>query len=73
MLYREGDLVYLQNQMLFPEQLAKALDSRSITKLVGPRKVVTEEGERISEWQTTIADVLHFRAIAKRNSRSHAP
>jgi len=65
-LYREGKTVYVQNCLLFPEQLSKLADRSELTELVGPRQTVSEDGEQISEWRTTVADIAHFRATATR-------
>lgn len=56
-LYRENDIVYIQNQMLFFDQLDKAFSVEHPWESVGARETITEEGREISEWTTSIEDV----------------
>ncbi|WP_405055938.1 hypothetical protein OG474_24715 [Kribbella sp. NBC_01505] len=59
-LFRSGEEVWVQNSMIFPEELDDAFDPEEPWKSVGPRCVVNEDGIRISEWATEIAEVRAF-------------
>src|SRR5689334_3650690 len=56
-LYREGDVVYVQNQLLFFRQLPNPFFPGRPWDSVGPRQIVNAEGFEISEWTTTIESV----------------
>jgi hypothetical protein len=65
-LYREGDAVHVQNQLLFYDQLGAPFFPSSPWSSVGERNTVNAEGRRISEWQT---DVNSIRAFLERRGR----
>jgi CdiI N-terminal domain len=56
-LYREGDTVYVQNHMLFYDQLEKPFSPRDPWQTVPQRRTVNGEGQRISEWVTDLSSV----------------
>ena len=56
-MYRLGGLVYLQNHILFLDDLSTPFDERNIEKSIPDREQVTEEGERISEWRIPLSDI----------------
>ena len=60
-LYREDRKVYVQQQGLFPSWEG-SLGSDGMIESVPPRRTLTDEGERISEWQTTVEDIRDFLA-----------
>jgi len=54
-LYREGDIVYVQNELIAGEYLHSVLkgmpfDQETCYSFIEPRCVVTEDGDKISEW-----------------------
>lgn len=59
-LYREESDVYVQNQLLFLDQLPRELDPTEPWESVDPRSVVDEDGQRISEWRVSIDDIDEF-------------
>jgi CdiI N-terminal domain len=59
-LYREESDVYVQNHLIFLEQLSHELDPAAPWESVSPRSVVNEDGERISEWRVSIDDIGEF-------------
>jgi len=59
-LYRKDNLVYIQNQMLFLDQLYVPFDEKRPWLSVRNRNTTDEEGNKISEWSRNIADVGPF-------------
>lgn len=48
-LYRDGDTVFIQNSLIFLDELSQAFDIENPWLSIGPRNVVNEDGVRISE------------------------
>ncbi|MBC2908272.1 hypothetical protein H4N64_43680 [Streptomyces sp. PSKA01] len=59
-LYRSGEIVYVQNSIIFLEELEGDFDTDEPWRFVEPRSTVDEDGHEISEWQTTIDEVREF-------------
>ena len=59
-LYREADVVYVQNSVLFLDE-AKSFNPDSPWLSVPPRERVNEDGQAISEWMTDMASIREFR------------
>jgi hypothetical protein len=59
-LYREGVDVYVHNKFLFLDQLAHEFDPKAPWESIGPRSVVNEDGQRISEWRVRLDDIRYF-------------
>lgn len=59
-LYREGADVYVQNRFLFLDQLTREFDPKAPWESMDPRSVVNEDGQAISEWEVTLADIREF-------------
>lgn len=59
-LYREGSDVYIHNKFLFLDQLTHEFDPKAPWESIGPRSVVNEDGQRISEWQVRVDDIRYF-------------
>jgi hypothetical protein len=59
-LYREESEVYVQNCLLFLDQLSHDFDPAAPWDSVYPRSVVGEDGERISEWRVSVDDIGEF-------------
>jgi hypothetical protein len=53
-MYRVEDNIYIQNQVLFSDQLDEPFDLSDPYRFIRARETVTEAGGPISEWQTTI-------------------
>jgi hypothetical protein len=59
-LYREGNDVYVQNSLIFLDQLSHEFDPDAPWDSVGPRSVLDEDGQAISEWKVNLSDVREF-------------
>jgi CdiI N-terminal domain len=59
-LYREGADVYVHNKYLFLDQLTSEFDPTAPWGSIGPRSVVNEDGQRISEWKVRLDDIRYF-------------
>ncbi|MFF7973306.1 hypothetical protein [Streptomyces sp. NPDC007905] len=59
-LYRYGDVVYVQNSIIFLEGLSEDFTPEEPWRFVEPRSTVDEDGHKISEWHTTIDEVREF-------------
>ncbi|MFJ4951284.1 hypothetical protein [Streptomyces sp. NPDC088760] len=59
-LYRSGEMVYVQNSIIFLEDLSEDFDPAEPWRFVEPRSTVDEEGHEISEWQTSISEIRRF-------------
>lgn len=63
LLYREKDIVYIQNQLLFGshlKELANKLlpfDSNTCYSYIKPRETINEDGKIISEWKIEIDEL----------------
>lgn len=59
-LYREEADVYVQNRFVFLDQLTHEFDPQAPWESLGPRSVVNEDGQRISEWRVGLDDIKYF-------------
>jgi hypothetical protein len=59
-LYREGDNVYVQNSLIFPDQLSHEFDPDAPWESLDPRSVIDEDGQAISEWKVNLSDIKEF-------------
>lgn len=59
-MYCEGDTVFIQNQILFLDQLPSPFDEHAPFSHVPERKILSEDGEKISEWFVSIKDLESF-------------
>lgn len=59
-LYRSGNRIHVQNAMRFFASLREPFDPSNPYSAVPPRRVVTEDGDPISEWTITVGDVAQF-------------
>ncbi|MFC4496164.1 hypothetical protein ACFPA8_18730 [Streptomyces ovatisporus] len=60
-MYREVDAVYVQNSIIFLDELDEAFDPQEPWRYVQPRCSVDEDGNRVSEWVTSMSRVRLFR------------
>ena len=58
-LYRCDSAVFVQNQMLVPDWPGSLSVEGAVVSVPG-RQTVTEDGDPISEWATSVADVRDF-------------
>lgn len=68
--WREGDRVYVQERLFLREQLDGDFDPEFPEVHVGPRHELSDEGERISQWEVTMGDLTAF--VERRVQRSSA-
>ena len=59
-LYREVSKVYVHNKLLFLDKLSHPFRIEEIGSYIGGREIVTEEGDKISEWTTSVAELKEF-------------
>lgn len=59
-LYVEKNIVYIQNQILFLQELNTPFDESCIYNFVSDRETMDEEGHQISEWAIQIDDLKKF-------------
>jgi len=58
--YKVGEIVYIQDR-LFPTDFDEVtFDEMGIPTSIPKREIYTEEGDKISEWQTTLSDIYFF-------------
>ncbi|MET7714369.1 hypothetical protein [Streptomyces sp. NPDC005407] len=55
-LYRSGEDVYVQNSVVFLDELEGGFDPEEPWHFVGPRCTIDDEGNRISEWSTGMTE-----------------
>jgi CdiI N-terminal domain len=58
-MYREGEDVYIQNALIFLDEI-EDFDLAAPWDSVRPREVIDEDGNRISEWATSMRSVREF-------------
>lgn len=58
--WRAGDRVHVQNMLVLTEQLPAPFNPDEADRSVGVRETMSEDGERISEWDVSLADVRAF-------------
>ncbi|MDR3747961.1 MAG: hypothetical protein P4M04_07400 [Acidobacteriota bacterium] len=59
-LYREGEDVFVQNQLLFFDDIEGEFDESRAVDFLRARETVTEEGRPISEWSVSMEDLRMF-------------
>ncbi|MFI1075414.1 hypothetical protein [Streptomyces puniciscabiei] len=59
-LYRSGSVVHIQNSIIFLEGIAEDFTPDEPWNFVEPRSTIDEDGNEISEWQTSMDEVREF-------------
>jgi hypothetical protein len=59
-MWREGGTVYFQERLFPNDQLPRPFDPALVYDVVGDRRTVAEEGERISEWRVPLERLATF-------------
>jgi hypothetical protein len=59
-MYREGDYVYIQNAIIFLDEIEGAFDPEAPWNYVDSRQRIDEDGNKISEWTTSIDSLREF-------------
>jgi hypothetical protein len=59
-MYREGENVYIQNTIIFLDEIEGDFDPATPWSYVGPRQGIDEDGNKISEWITSFDSLREF-------------
>lgn len=59
-LYRFGDEVAVQNQLLFSDQLSHVFDPTAPWESIHPYSAIDGDGRNISEWRIQMTDLREF-------------
>lgn len=59
-MYREGDRVFVQNRLLFLNDLGRPQQLEDLIPRIGNRRTINDEGAQISEWDVGVSDLLAF-------------
>jgi len=59
-LYREADEVFVQNQIVLCNGNEEYIRRGDFIQLIEDRETETEDGEKISEWRTTVGQLKYF-------------
>jgi hypothetical protein len=59
-MYREDENVYIQNAIIFLDEIDGAFDPAAPWSYIGPRLGIDEDGNKISEWLTTMDSLREF-------------
>lgn len=61
-LYREGEVVHVRNELVPYSQLETPFSAEAPWASVRKRKILTDEGLEISEWDTSVQSIQDFLA-----------
>lgn len=59
-LHREGESVYIQECILFMDQLPEPFNPNHIENYIASREAVNEDGDEISEWSISIDELKEW-------------
>lgn len=59
-MYREGEDVYIQNAIIFLDEVEGDFDPAAPWSCVGPRQSIDEDGNKVSEWITSMSSLRGF-------------
>lgn len=59
-MYREGETVYLQDQLLFYSQLRETFSLDAPFASLRDRETISEGGRQISEWSVSLSEIKQF-------------
>jgi CdiI N-terminal domain len=59
-LYRTDGEVFVQNQLIFLDQLGRKFEPQAPWDFIEPHATIDEDGQRISEWQLQLKDIQDF-------------
>ena len=59
-MYREGEDVYIQNALIFLDEIEENFDPAAPWDSVRPREAIDEDGNKISEWITSMGSLREF-------------
>lgn len=67
--YPAGDTVYIQNHLLFLDQLDTAFSLEKLYDYIDPRETINEDGNRISEWSIATEAIRGFYTTLEDSSK----
>jgi hypothetical protein len=70
-MYRSGEDVFVQNAMIFLDRTGEDFDPAAPWGLVGPRQRTDEDGNKISEWITSMGSLREFFRQGTRPAAEH--
>jgi hypothetical protein len=56
----EGDRVYVRNELLFLENVQETFAETEIYQYIEERPLVSQKGQKISQWETNLSDLQDF-------------
>lgn len=59
-LYRENETVFIQNKLLFLDELDEKFSPGEPWQSVSPRQTLNEDGMKISEWTVRLSDMRAY-------------
>ncbi len=59
-MYRVGKTVFIQNQLMFLKDVRGEFEESNPYLLIQSRETMTDDGEPISEWETTVVAIRNF-------------
>jgi CdiI N-terminal domain len=59
-MYREGEDVYVQNEIVLLDEIGGLFRSWGAVGSLEPRRGVDDDGNRISEWATSMGSLREF-------------
>ncbi len=59
-LYRDGEDIYIQNHVLFMDDIDGSFEEGCVYDYIPQREIVNEDGDRISEWVTELKAIKSF-------------
>lgn len=68
-LYRDGEIVHVRNELMFYGQTKSPFSLQDPWRAIRDRKMTTDEGLEISEWDTNVASIREFLDESRRTSR----
>jgi hypothetical protein len=68
-LYRDGDIVHVQNHLPFYDQLDREFSVANASSFLSDRTTITEDGDSLSEWDISLKEIeLFVRQNRQRNN-----
>jgi CdiI N-terminal domain len=59
-MYREGEVVYFQHQLVFYRQLTNPFSLDAPFASLRDRQTINQEGQQISEWSVSLSEIEQF-------------
>ncbi len=69
-MHREKNIIYIQNHLLMMEGLLSPFVEENIYEHIRDRETIDEDGNEISEWQTTVSEVQEWLQYQKLKNSS---